>query len=128
MKYLNRLIFLASFMLISLGSCKEKSLSEQGLIKNMLPCNANDAVIREVTNEKGTIGYSTELKKYFISVVPEGHIDTVIYGFLCSVPEELKKPGLKIIFNGSYSISTYKPTATFPGHEYYNLNLKAYKL
>ncbi|MCF2520883.1 hypothetical protein [Dyadobacter sp. CY351] len=113
---------------MSLTSCNEQSVSGQDLIKNEIPCNLNNEVRREVTSENGVIEYRKTLDKYFIKVVPAGHIDTVIFGSVCNLPEELKLNNLKVTFSGQYFEQPEKMPTTFVGHEYYDLNLTAYKV
>lgn len=119
--------FLITIAISGLFSCSEQPVSSQDLKANEIPCTINEKVQKEVQNEVGIIEYYKTLDKYCIKVVPEGHIDTVIFGFVCNIPEELKVSNQKITFSGKYFELPDKMPTTFVGHEYYNLNLTAYK-
>jgi len=130
MKKIN-VLFLKLIALICLGCLEdgENVTPDSSYELNAERCKLTGNEIREAAaKQKGTIGYVESTNQYFISFTPEGTYDTVIYGFVCNLPENLKRPGLSVLFSGKYFAYTDSLTPIFPGHEYYSLDISEYRL
>lgn len=129
MRILN-IIFLKLITLVCLGclSDGENVTPDSSYEMNTKRCKLTVKEVREaVVKKKGTIGYVESIDRYFISFTPEGTYDTVIYGFVCEIPEKLKKSGVSVLFSGKYYAYSDSLPSIFPGHEYYNLDLTEYR-
>ncbi len=67
-------------------------------------CGLDRSEYKEVVGLEGTINYFDEVDVYYVRYVPEveegANIDTVIYGIICDLEEDLKTVGTVVIFSG----------------------------
>lgn len=84
--------------------------------------------IKSVKGQNGLVYYHPQEELYAIYVSMPGTYDSQDVGFLCEVPDDLRKDGLTVNFSGSYY--PYKEDRKPPtgGTEYYFLELKKYKI
>lgn len=86
----------------------------------------------KVTDQIGIVDYWKEIDKYTISYVIPKTIDGRITGIIetpASIPEPLKKPGVKIMFSGILLKKNNQPPPRMGGEEIYTIielsNIKA---
>lgn len=68
-------------------------------------CGFERNAYQEVVEVEGTVSYFEEPDVYAVRFVPEpvegANIDTVIYGIICDLEEDLKTTGAGVIFSGT---------------------------
>lgn len=112
------LLFLPLFFLASLQSCTTKSVDAE--ISELCPDAGK--FVKKVESVIGRIQFNSTRQQYAIQRAIPGTYDSVDVGYLCNLPEEFQKPGLKIEFSGSYFENDEVP-ASFAGLENYYLTL-----
>lgn len=120
-----KFIFLCIVMLnMSMTGCNKEKTT---VGPNGDKCFSGKA-IKSVKEKKGLVYYHSQEELYAIYVSIPGTFDSQDIGFICEVPDDLKKDGLIVYFSGSYY--SYKEDRKPPvaGAKYYFLDLKEYKI
>ncbi len=81
-------------------ACSKKTISPANEVA-AIDCPDAGAFVKQVKATNGIVWYSTEKQQYFISV-STGTIDNQDIGFVCNLPDEYKKTGLRVTFGGRY--------------------------
>lgn len=106
-------IFYGLVMMIGLQSCNNDDDGE-GKFQG---CGLERTTYQEVVNLEGTISYFDGPDVYAVRYAPEpeegANIDTVIYGILCDLEEDLKTTGAVVVFSGTLENLTEKETNLF---------------
>ncbi|TAF67211.1 MAG: hypothetical protein EAZ55_02495 [Cytophagales bacterium] len=130
MKLLKKWNLVILFLLLThLISCQNKNVatSEDGCEYD--PCSENRKSVRTVLDEKGTIGYDSEWKKYFISIESSSQsVDNFVQAIPCNLPEELQKVGAKVVVSGTLKVSCNDPKPYIGGQQIYYIQLNQIKL
>lgn len=87
-------------------------------------CGEGLKLIKRIQNVTGKISYNSFDKVYQIVNHVSGTIDAANIGFVCNLPDELKREGLSVTLDGEYyEIDKVINTPRAGGHVYYYLQL-----
>lgn len=111
---------------------KTLNLAVLGLLLMSNKCGTEDAdtlircdlknLVKTATQASGTIWFDSQAQAYAIFSGIDGTYDSQDIGVVCNLPDNYKKEGTKVVFNGKY-FENKSLTPQIPGQEYYNLEL-----
>ena len=84
--------------------------------------------IKSVKNQKGLVGYDPLEEKYVINASIPGTYDSQDTGFVCNMPESLRKEGLVVTFSGKYYSYKEDRKPMLGGQEYYFLDVTKFRI
>lgn len=115
---MNRLSLLLPLVLLILVTCTRKTLSTTTLppvevaskltaIDSVVAptdtnCHISGPVIAQAKDWEGYVYFLGNTKLYSITYTVPNTIDTQWIGYVCNMPDEFKRGGLKVMFSGKY--------------------------
>lgn len=118
MKKLILYTLLSGISICFVTSCKS---TKQTALNN--ECNTGAAVIRNASNEKGTLIKDETSGRYAIRVATPGTIDEVNTYLICNIPSDLPKVNSMVTFSGK--IRTSDQVSNLGGLTYYDIEISS---